>query len=99
MAKLMDTAERTEVGEPNNDAETDATGIPLQSEVCPPQPAPPSRTAAWVRSGAVAVGAALAGGLLAAWWYRNTLNQLRQADADSKNPQFGIPAEPPSDEA
>jgi len=49
--------------------------------------------------GAVAMGSALAGGLLAAWWYRKTLNQLRQADEEGENPQFGIQEEEPADEA
>jgi len=49
--------------------------------------------------GAVAAGSALAGGLLAAWWYRKTLSKLRQAEEDAKNPHFGIPADDPPDEA
>jgi len=95
----MDIEECNERSEPERVPEQGVKEIPLQSDVCPQRTPPANRAAGWVRSGAVAVGAALAGGLLAAWWYRNTLNQLRQADADSKNPQFGIPAEPPSDEA
>jgi hypothetical protein len=57
------------------------------------------RPAGWFRVGAVAAGSALAGGLLAAWWYRKTLNQLRQADEDAQNPHFGIQNEEPADEA
>jgi hypothetical protein len=59
----------------------------------------PDKPRGWVRMGAVAVGSALAGGLLAAWWYRKTLNQLRDADEDGENPQFGIQEEEPADEA
>jgi hypothetical protein len=59
----------------------------------------PSKPHSWVRMGAVAVGSALAGGLLAAWWYRKTLNQLRQADEEGENPHFGIQEEEPADEA
>jgi hypothetical protein len=33
----------------------------------------------------------LAGGLLAAWWYRKTLSKLRKAEEDGQNPHFGIP--------
>ena len=53
----------------------------------------------WLKVGAVAVGSALAGGLLAAWWYRKTLYKLRQAEEDSQNPHFGSPADDPADEA
>jgi hypothetical protein len=79
--------------------ETNSMEKSLQSEGCPAQSPTVNGRGGWVRSGAVAVGAALAGGLLAAWWYRNTLNQLRQADADGKNPHFGIAADLPDDEA
>jgi membrane associated rhomboid family serine protease len=47
--------------------------------------------AGWFKVGAVAAASALAGGLLAAWWYRKTLNKLRQAEDDTLNPHFGIP--------
>ena len=57
------------------------------------------RPAGWLRVGAVAAGSALAGGLLAAWWYRKTLNQLRQADEDGQNTNFGIQNQEPADEA
>jgi hypothetical protein len=49
--------------------------------------------------GTVAAASALAGGLLAAWWYRNTLKKLQQADEDLQNPHFGIPEDDPADEA
>jgi hypothetical protein len=68
---------------------------PLESDDCQPDAAPVVRAGGWVRNGALAVGGALAGGLLAVWWYRNTLNQLRQAEADSKNPHFGSSADLP----
>lgn len=57
------------------------------------------RPGGWLRVGAVAAGSALAGGLLAAWWYRKTLNQLRQADEDADNPHFGIQEDDRADEA
>jgi hypothetical protein len=49
--------------------------------------------------GAVAAGSLLAGGLLAAWWYRNTLKKLREAEENGQNPHFGIPGDEPADEA
>jgi hypothetical protein len=58
-----------------------------------------SRPAGWFKVGAVAVASALAGGLLAAWWYRQTLHKLRQVDEDTQNPHFGISSEDPADEA
>jgi hypothetical protein len=67
----------------------------LESDSYQNDPAPAGRGGGWMRSGALAVGAALAGGLLAAWWYRNTLNQLRQAEADAKNPHFRISDDSP----
>jgi hypothetical protein len=36
--------------------------------------------------GAVAVASALAGGLAAAWFYRRTLAQLRQAESNGHDP-------------
>lgn len=52
----------------------------------------------WLKVGAVAAASALAGGLLAAWWYRKTLHKLREADVDAQNPHFGISAEDQSDD-
>ena len=34
----------------------------------------------WLRLGIVASASALAGGVAAAWWYRRTINKLRQAE-------------------
>jgi hypothetical protein len=55
--------------------------------------------AGWLKVGAVAAASALAGGLLAAWWYRKTLTKLRQAEENAQNPHFGISEHDPSDEA
>jgi hypothetical protein len=52
-----------------------------------------AQPAGWLKVGAVAAGSALAGGLLAAWWYRRTLNKLRLAEENPQNPDFGIPSE------
>jgi hypothetical protein len=62
-----------------------------------PDPATAER-AGWLKVGAVAAGSALAGGLLAAWWYRKTLQKLRQAEEDGQNPHFGIQNEDADDE-
>jgi hypothetical protein len=48
---------------------------------------------AWIKVGAIAAASALAGGLAAAWFYRNTLNKLRQAESDPENSDFGIQKE------
>ena len=45
----------------------------------------------WIRMGAVAAGSLLAGGLLAAWWYRSALRKLHEAEENGQNPHFGIP--------
>jgi hypothetical protein len=59
-----------------------------------------SRAAApsgWLKLGAVAAASALAGGLAAAWWYRNTLKKLRQADESAPSPHYGISGDDPAD--
>jgi hypothetical protein len=48
---------------------------------------------AWIKVGAVAAASVLAGGLAAAWFYRNTLNKLRQAESNPENSDFGIQKE------
>ena len=48
---------------------------------------------AWIKVGAIAAASALAGGLAAAWFYRNTLNKLRQAESNPENSDFGIQKE------
>jgi hypothetical protein len=37
----------------------------------------------WLKVGMVAAGSAIAGGLAAAWYYRNTLTRLRQAENET----------------
>jgi hypothetical protein len=38
----------------------------------------------------IATASAFAGGLAAAWWYRNTLKKLHEAEDQPSNPHFGI---------
>ena len=45
---------------------------------------------AWIKVGAIAAASALAGGLAAAWFYRKTLNTLREAESAEIDPEFGI---------
>ena len=40
--------------------------------------------------GVLAMISALAGGLAIAWWYRQTLNKLRESGEIDKNPHFGM---------
>ncbi len=47
----------------------------------------------WLKLGAVAAVSAVAGGLAAAWWYRNTLKKLHQAAETAPNPDSGISSE------
>jgi hypothetical protein len=54
----------------------------------------PAGPYAWVKVASVAAASALAGGLAAAWFYRNTLAKLRQAENvephfESKTPGYG----------
>ena len=49
----------------------------------------------WVRVGIVAAASALAGGLAAAWWYRKTIQTLRQNGEIDSNPNFGISSDEP----
>jgi hypothetical protein len=71
----------------------------LESSGSAGEEAKPNGPAGWFRVGAVAAASAIAGGLLAAWWYRKTLKKLQQADEDLENPHFGIPEEDQADEA
>ncbi|MGA2653374.1 MAG: hypothetical protein ABSF28_22855 [Terracidiphilus sp.] len=44
----------------------------------------------WLELGVVAAVSVLAGGLAAAWWYRNTLKKLHQAKESAPNPHSSI---------
>jgi hypothetical protein len=70
----------------------------LESSEFPVSDVAAAQPADWLKVGVVAAGSALAGGLLAAWWYRRTLIKLRLAAEDSQHPDFGIPLENTADE-
>jgi hypothetical protein len=57
-----------------------------------------TQSAGWIKLGLIATASAFAGGLAAAWWYRNTLKKLHEAEDQPLNPHFGIPGEDPPDE-
>ena len=44
----------------------------------------------WLKVGAVAAASAVLGGLAAAWFYRKTLSQLREAEDKISNSESGI---------
>jgi hypothetical protein len=52
----------------------------------------------WIKWGLLAAGSALAGGLATAWWYRRTLEQLRQPHEPRENPHLWISVEDRDDE-
>jgi hypothetical protein len=51
----------------------DSNGSPISKEAV-------AERGGWLKLGAVAAVSVLAGGVAAAWWYRNTLKKLRQAE-------------------
>jgi len=68
-----------------------------ESSSTPQAENPPS--AEWLKLGVIAAASALAGGVAAAWWYRNTLKKLRQAEERPANPQYGISGDDPAEES
>jgi len=46
---------------------------------------------AWLEVGAIAAASAVVGGVAAAWYYRKTLDRLREAESNGGNPEFRIP--------
>jgi hypothetical protein len=71
----------------------------LESSESRPHSVEAAEPGGWLKVGAVAAASALAGGLVAAWWYRNTLHKLRQAEESDQNPHFGIVDEVLDEEA
>ena len=50
----------------------------------------PKTFPAWIKVGAIAAASALAGGIAAAWFYRKTIEKLREAEFEGENPESGI---------
>ena len=72
---------------------------PFESSTSPHDQAPRPAGSGWFKLAAVAAASALVGGLAAAWWHRKTLAKLRQTEENASNPEFGISASDPPDEA
>ena len=86
-----------DVGATGSHNMTDDGSNPLESgSSLDPQPLAPAPRG-WLKLGAVAAASALVGGLAAAWWYRNTLKKLRQADESAPTPHYGISGDDPAD--
>jgi|WetSurMetagenome_2_1015567.scaffolds.fasta_scaffold753331_2 hypothetical protein len=58
-----------------------------------------SHPSGWLKLGVVAAASALAGGLAAAWFYRKTLAQLREAEDDPANSAYSIAEDDPGEDA
>jgi hypothetical protein len=52
----------------------------------------------WLRFALLTAASAVAGGLATAWFYRKTLNKLRETGESAKNTDFGSAEEPTSSE-
>ena len=62
----------------------------LESSISSPEKNPALAPKAWIKVGAIAAASALAGGLAVAWFYRKTLNTLREAESAGEDTEFGI---------
>jgi hypothetical protein len=62
----------------------------LESSISPSAKNANRSPKAWIKVGAIAAASALAGGLAAAWFYRKTLNTLREAESAAVDTEFGI---------
>jgi hypothetical protein len=71
----------------------------LKSSTSSDSPAAAGKPSGLLKLGVIAAATALAGGLAAAWWYRNAVKKLRQADENPLNSDFGIHRDDPADEA
>jgi hypothetical protein len=69
------------------------TTKPLESARSTDPSASGGSLSAWIKVGAIAAASALAGGIAAAWFYRNTLNKLRKAESAPHNSDFGMQKE------
>jgi hypothetical protein len=48
------------------------------------------RPSNWLKIAFLTAGSVLAGGIAAAWWYRQTLEKLRESGENPQNSHFGI---------
>jgi len=62
----------------------------LESSISPSEKGTDRSARAWIKVGVVAAASALAGGMAAAWFYRKTLNTLREAESAAVDTEFGI---------
>jgi hypothetical protein len=56
-----------------------------------------SKQPRWLKVGVVAAVSALSAGLAVAWWYRKSVEKLREAEEMGKNPVFGISEDEPAE--
>jgi hypothetical protein len=71
---------------------------PLESSTSSTPQKATGQPSGWFKLGIVAAASALAGGLAAALWYRNTVKRLLQAEEISLNPHFGNPGDEPAED-
>ena len=64
---------------------------PVNSEISVVHASHTARLPGWLKLTAIAAASALGGGLAAAFFYRNALKRLQNAESESENPDFGRP--------
>jgi len=74
-------------------SDLDSAGSDPELPLSTPKESAPSRTTNWLKVGAVAAASAVAGGLAAAWFYRQTLTRLQQAAEDNHSPEINTAPE------
>jgi hypothetical protein len=67
-------------------SDLDSSGSPMQGTSATGTETAKGPQHGWLKMGTLAAASALAGGLAAAWFYRKTLAQLRQAESNGHNP-------------
>jgi hypothetical protein len=70
----------------------------LESSTSSTSEAACSASPGWLKLGILAAASVLAGGLAAAWWYRKSIMQLRQAGEKPSSSHYGNPGDDPADE-
>jgi hypothetical protein len=56
------------------------------------------KNSGWLKVGTIAAASALLGGLAAAWFYRKTLTQLREAENEIPDPESKIIEDEPEED-